>query len=307
MKHTSILTFLENFFLSEERTERHFYIEKLLSSPQSGVELIVDIDPEEAYHNSDKRPIFRKIAQHVPSIDSTFSVACQTKQFHESGESKLFFVDGIPLLIEQQFGCIFVSTSTLEKADLLFYAEPFRIDRKQSDWSILKKIKHPCNALILTDNFLFANDATHENIISILLALMPIELTGGIEFHLTIIGYSAKDLHSLQKQADELIALLKPRFSYSIRLTLIRENHHGRYIHTNYFRIFSEKGFGLFKNRRISSNDETSVDCQPVTLSGRYANVLATRTDEIQKCIAINRTDRMPDKVAGSRQNRLLQ
>ena len=25
-----------------------------------------------------------------------------------------------------------------------------------------------------------------------------------------------------------------------------------------------------------------------------------------QKCIAINRTDRMPDKFAGSRQNRLL-
>ena len=83
--------------------------------------------------------------------------------------------------------------------------------------------------------------------------------------------------------------------------------HHGRYIHTNYFRISSEKGFGLFLNRRIKPNDETSVDCQPVTAAGRYATVLTTRNEELKKCVAINRTERMPDKIFGNRQNRLLQ
>lgn len=299
--------FLENLLLAEEQTDRHFYIKKLLSSPQPGVELVIDIDAEEAYQDPDKRTIFRQIAQRLPITDTTFLLACQTKQFHESGESKLFFVDDVPLLIERQFGCFFVSTSTLEKADLLFYAEPFRINRSQRDWSVLRNVKHPCNALILTDNYLFANDTAHENIVSILAALMPDELTGAIDFHLTIIGYSAKDFKSIQKQADEVLTLLKPKFTYPIRLTIIRADHHGRYIHTNYFRVFSEKGFGLFKNKRISDSNETSLDCQPLTLSGRYAAVLSTRNEELQKCVAINRTERMPDKIAGNRVNRLLQ
>ena len=308
------LTFLENLFLADEQTERHFYIKKLLSSSQSGVEVIVDVDIEKVYEEYDRDiekraplTLLRQIAQKLPISDSTFLTACQTKEFHESGEPKLFFIDDIPLTINKQFGCLHVSTTCLEEADLLFYAEPFRINRSHQDWSILKKIKHPCNALILTDNYLLEKDISHENIISILSALMPDELAGAIEFHLTIIGYSAKDLRSVQKQADEVLALLTPKFPYPIRLTIIRADHHGRYIHTNYFRIFSEKGFGLFKNRRINPNDETSLDCQPITLSGRYANVLSTRADELQKCVAINRTERMPDKIAGDRRNRLLQ
>lgn len=304
------LAFLENLYLAEEQTNRHFYIKKFLSSSQSAIELIIDVDIEEAYKDPDKhetRILLRQIAQKLPVPYPNFLSACQTKEFHESGEPKLFFVDDIPLTINQQFGCLFVSTSTLDRADLLFYAEPFRINRSQQDWSVLEKIKHPCNALILTDNYLFTNDIAHENIVSILLALMPDELLGGIDFHLTIIGYSDKDRSSVQRQADEVLTLLKAKFTYPIRLTIIRADHHGRYIHTNYFRIFSEKGFGLFKNRSISSNNETSLDCQPITLSGRYANVLSTRNDELQKCVAINRTERMPDKIAGDRRNRLLQ
>lgn len=297
--------FLENLLYAEE-TDRHFYLKKLLSSPNQSIEVVIDIDFEEAYQDTEKRAIFRQISQKIPISNTSFLSDCQTKGFHESGGCKVFFIDGLPLVIDQQFGCFLVSTDALEKADLLFHAESFRINRKQSDWAVLNKIKHPCNALILTDNYLLENDPIYENITSVLYALMPDELLGGIDFHLTIIGYSAKDRKAVQKQAEEIQAILSHRFTYPIQLTIIRENHHGRYIHTNYFRIFSEKGFGLFERNRITSNHETSLDCQPITFSGRLSNVLTTRNEEIQKCVAINRTDRMPDKIAGSRQNRLL-
>ena len=310
------LSFLENLFLAEEQTERHFYIKKLLSSSQSSVEVIVDVDIEKAYKEADRdieksatRTFLRQIAQKFPVSDLTFLTACQTKEFHESGEPKLFFVDGISLTINQEFGCFYVSTTCLEEADFLFYAEEIRIDKNQRDWSILKNIKHPCNALVVTDNYLFSDqDSYLENIKSICENLMPATLAKGFKFDVTLIGYDSKnEFRSIQTQYKALGSYFKDKFPYPVNLSIIRDTYHDRYIFTNYYRIASGNGFALFKNKQLIRGKETTIHCKSLAHEGRLSSTHQASNDEMQKCVAINRTDRMPDKIAGDRKNRLLE
>lgn len=305
--------FLENLLLAEEQTDRHFYIKKLLSSPQTGIELIVDFDPEEAYKDPERRVILRQVAQKLPVWNTEFLTDCLTKEFHEAGESKLFFVDDTHLLIEKQYGCFCVSTTCLEKADFLFSSEEFRIDKNQKDWSNLRNIKHPCNALVLTDNYLFSNkknisDNTYlENVKSLCEALIPASLKEGFKFDFTIIGFDSNNLRAIHTEYNTLSDYFQKQFPYPVNLTIIRDTYHDRYLFTNYYRIASGQGFALFKNQRLLPGKETTVHCKAITHEGRLSSADQTRREELQKCIASNRTERMPDRFAGSRQNRLLQ
>ncbi len=300
--------FLENLVLAEEQTERHFYIKKLLSSPQAGVELIIDVDAETAYADPDKRAVFRQIAQRLPTTDVTFLSACQTSQFHESGETRLLFVDDVALAIIEDFGCFVVSTICLERSDFLFYAEDIRVDSSLRDWSMLNGIKHPCNAIVLTDNYLFSDkDSYLENITSICENLMPDTLTENFSFDFTLIGYDAKnEFRPVKDQYNILSDYFRTKFSYPVNLTIIRSTYHDRFIFTNYYCITSGNGFALFKNRQLIAGKQTTLHCKALTLEGRLSSMRETRNDELQKCVAINRTDRMPDKIAGNRINRLL-
>lgn len=302
--------FLENLLLAEEQTDRHFYIRKLLSSPQPGVELVIDVDAEAMYQNPEKRAIFRQIAQRLPVTDTTFLSACQAKQFHESGESKLFFVDDVPLDISQRFGCFHASSSCLELADFLFYAEEIRIDKQQRDWSSLKNVKHPCNALVVTDNYLFSDKDTYlENIKSICENLMPAALTTGFKFDVTLIGHNPnKDFQPVQDQHKILADYFKNQFTYPVNLTIVRETYHDRYIFTNYCRITSGNGFALFKGRQLLPGKRTTVHCKSLALEGRLSSTYQTRNEELKECSAINRRNgQASGRMAGDGLNRLLQ
>jgi hypothetical protein len=131
---------------------------------------------------------------------------------------------------------------------------------------------------------------------------MPTKLS--IDFHLTIIGSDPKkSFKSIQEQHKNLLSSLAT-FPYHINITIIREDHHGRYIHTNYTRFHSEKGFGLFKNGKISTSDETSISISSVFSFTK--NSYQTRNAEIERCTKINRVERISDRLAGNRINRLL-
>lgn len=293
--------FLEKFFLGEHDSERYFYIARLLSSPGCFSELILNFDYEEAFHDPEKRPIFRKISQKLPFSDLSILDKAKKSEFHETDEANLFFVESNTFDYEQ-FGCFSMTTSSLYKAEHLLRAEDIRINSTMRDWSILNSYRIPCNSIILTDNYLLSNDENLENTISILKSLMPQKLS--IDFHLTIIGYDAKK--HFKKIEDSYSMLLKElsTFPYKVILTIIREDHHARLIHTNYTRLFTEKGFALFKNRRIKPKDETTLSIGSVFTF--TTNTDFARKAELKVCQRMNRTERMPDKMAGSRINRLL-
>lgn len=298
--------FLENFFLSENQSENYFYLKRILSDVKNRFELIVDFDLEEAYQNPEKRAIVRQITAKQPLTNGEFIEQAQAKAFHETGEPKLFFIDSLPLPITERFGCFVTNSKEIDKISVLFHTEDFRIDRNSFDWSMLKRVKHPCNSIIITDNYLLQNDLTEENTLSLLISLMPDSLESDFPFHLTIIGYSSKDFKEVAKQHASILAKLQAKFSYKINLSIIRADYHGRYIFTNYYRIQSEKGFGLFQRGRIRPNDETSIDCKPVTQYGIHTNVLEILNQELKKCQSICRTERLPNMIAGNRENRLL-
>jgi hypothetical protein len=295
--------FLENFFLNPDDSDTHYRLKRLLCSAQSPAELIVNFDFEEAYKNPEKKVIFRQIANRFPVSNLTFSDKVATPEFYETSTSALLFMDSMEE-DTSKFGCFSLKSANLKKADVLLYGEGYRINRKNTDWSVFSNYKMPCNSLIITDNYLFLNDKNFESTLSILFSLMPDELT--IDFDLTIIGFAAKDFKRLAEQAERLLNFLNKKYPYKVNLSIVRDDHHGRYIHTNYARFQSEKGFGLFQNNRIKASDETTLEYSPITEFGRQTNVFEVRTDELEKCRKILKTERIPDKQFGTTKNRLL-
>lgn len=137
---------------------------------------------------------------------------------------------------------------------------------------------------------------------------MPVTLAKGFKFDLTLIGYDAKNhFRSIQDQQKVLTDYFKVKFAYPVNLSIIREMYHDRYIFTNYYRIASGNGFTLFKNKQLIAGKQTTVQCKSLAHEGRFSSMQQTRSEELKKCIAINRTERGLDKFAGDRQNRLLQ
>lgn len=311
------IAFLENLFLADEETDRHINIKKLLSSSQSKFEVIVDVDIEKIYQEAltdptkrETRTFLRQIVQKLPTSDLTFLTACQNIEFYESGEPKLFFMDDVLLNISQNFGCFHVSSGSLELADFLFYAEEIRIDKKQRDWSSLKDVKHPCNALVVTDNYLFSDEDIYlENIRSICENLMPATLASGFKFDVTLIGHNPnKDFRPVKDQHKMLADYFKDKFSYLVNLTIVRETYHDRYIFTNYYRIVSGNGFALFKNKQLLPGKRTTVHCKSLVHEGRLSSTYQTRSEELKECAAINRRNgEASGRMAGDGLNRLLQ
>lgn len=152
--------FLVNFLLNKDLdNEIHFFVNRLLCNPKYTTEIIVDFDFEEAYLDNSLRPLFRQIAQKLPISDSDFLSSCQSTRFHEDAIARVFLLDEEPTFqIEERFGSLFSDSKSLEKLAFLFYTEDIRIDESKRDWSRLSALKHPCNALIITDNYLFSND-----------------------------------------------------------------------------------------------------------------------------------------------------
>ncbi|MCU0327033.1 MAG: hypothetical protein MUF45_17650 [Spirosomaceae bacterium] len=299
------LEFLEDFLLANDDSDRYSRLKRLLCSTESPAEIFVNFDFEEAYKDPEKRVLFRQIANKLPLSDSEIIEKANNSAFHECATPHLFFMNSDKLSVDV-FGCFSLKSQELEKADLLVYPEKYRVDGSRKNWSFISSCKLPCNSLILTDNYLFSNDETYENIFSILVALMPQKLS--IDFDLTLIGFDAKkSFKSIKEQSDKILSQLKTHFSYNINLTIVREDHHGRYINTNYTRFQSEKGFGLFKNSKIKPSDETTIEYSSVTEFGRQTSVYEIRKKELEKCKSICRTERTSDKVIGTRKNRLLQ
>jgi hypothetical protein len=299
--------FLINFLLKESEDDILHDIKRFITSVKSGAEIvIVDVDEEEAYQNPELSPYFRKLGNKLPLFDKSILGDCQSPDFHNHSKAHLFFLDDQAASKLEEFGCFVTNSSNLDNVEWLFQDMDIRMDETQKDWSILKKIKHPCNALIITDNYLLSKETGYENVISILESLMPESLNNDFLFHITIIGYDARNCQRIEAEHARLTSHFQNRYPYEINLTIIREDHHDRCIFTNYYRIVSPKGFGLFKAKRISKDDETTIAGKPVTHFGSFSTTESNIKKELAKCQRISRTERMPDRFAGNKINRLL-
>ena len=159
--------------------------------------------------------------------------------------------------------------------------------------------------MIITDNYLFTNDISYENLKSILKNLLPEKLK--TTFDLAIIGYDLKkQFVPIQKAYDEINTFLKTNFNYSINLSIIREDSHERAIYSNLSKFSTHKGFSLFNNSKIKPKDEMTLSYTPVGAKTLSGTSMESFSIEIEKLKKIARVQRMADKEIGNKQNRLF-
>ncbi len=279
--------FIECFALDTSH-ELHDELRSFLRKPQTG-QKILNFESQEAFEKAAlKNPLLEMLLESsVPTLNASFQQQMQEDTFYEEGGTKLFFnEDEANDQLEADFGCIFISSKQLNKAYFLFnwHLIPFtKYEPRFTNWDFMSQFRHPCNALIVTDNYLFAKDnlllnkrQLDENLLRLLLNLMPPKLK--IDFHLTIIGtpidkngryqeyikQHLKDLHS------HLLVQLERKFSYNIKLSILIAPMHDRNILTNYVWINSGNSFTYFTNRQLHSN--TNLLFHPITQLNRTYN-----------------------------------
>lgn len=204
------------------------------------------------------------------------SQSIKTTKVYETLDNATFLVDEIHpnaifligkpkwevIKLEEKYGLFFVSKDEMIKSKRLFRLqnESFSDRKKIKDFEFFKQNQHPCNALILTDDYFFIcgtrgnkiydSNAVEINLKPILKRLLPEKLA--IDFHFTII-LSPNDVSLDFNKVRSDIKLITDKYNYKILINFIQYNFHERHIFTNYYKITADKGFrNLVKN---SKND----------------------------------------------------
>lgn len=171
---------------------------------------------------------------------------------------------------QDDYGMLFISEEDIYKSQI---TQPFDEELSQLDpqygWSILYKYKHPCNAMVIADNYLLDDPSLIEkNLLEVLRRILPDELRK-TDFHLTIIT-NCKDFktqkYNIKNRCDfldkKILAFKKP---YKIVLKIIgtpgSDLHklHDRNIITNHIRFYSGKGISLSKNVKFQANTRVTI------------------------------------------------
>ena len=284
--------FIDGFFTNfDANDETHTKLRKFLKKASSG-QLIMDIATVEDYERAAaENPLLEMLLESkIPTLKPALAAECENQIFYEKGGvSKVLFVESALKAenIETRFGCIAISGKTIHKAAFLFnsFLIPFNKPRPKFDsWAFMEQFRHPFNALLVTDNYLFSKKTLSEiekqldeNLLVLLENLLPRNLK--IDFHLTIIGSpipnlkkdketKMPDIQLFLKNNSEKIRTyisnkLTKKFDYPIKLTILIAPFHDRNILTNYAWINSGNSFTYFENRRLHLN--TNLNFQPLT------------------------------------------
>lgn len=187
-------------------------------------------------------------------------------------QNALFIFDCSADLIDRHikdYGLLFVNCSNyLKISDQIFYQLSIEVKRKQQDteltsWKDLKKIRHPFNSMIITDNYILKEeDDIRYNLIPMLDGLLPEELLS-FALQLVIVTQEMEET-LLEKRFKMLQDAMKSELKrpYNIDLSIVTQRlgkHHDRHIFTNYFRFKSGSSFSYF-NKYGNSKVDTYLD-----------------------------------------------
>lgn len=161
---------------------------------------------------------------------------------------------------------------TLHDGDHYRAADASQINGWSAFLNNLAKFKsrdYPINAMIIFDRYLFDTNLKSgvQNIISLCCGVIHPSLAE--EFHLTLVCNNKKSLltdkvvkESIFKPiADEVLRITGKKIALQIVVHKISDELHDRYIHTNYYSIYSEPGFDTFINDRARRRQKVEVRC----------------------------------------------
>ncbi len=196
--------------------------------------------------------------------------------------------------LKDKYGMLFISNSNIKaKLNFIFDIDIVPITKlgNITDWTFLKKYKHPFNSMVIADNYLLKENI-NDNLFQLLKSLLPATLNIS-EFHLTILTtITETSSFNIEKRYLTILDYLNETFDYKINLTIIQTNDiHDRNIITNYFWINSGYGFSLFKGRKLKN--ETNLFALPFfNIQKKYVGIenanISTQLFENKVSVAIN-------------------
>lgn len=154
-----------------------------------------------------------------------------------------------------EYGLIFLNGDNYRTfTEKLFLHTDLQIkkNRERSDitsWNDLKRLAHPMNSMILTDNYIVKEiDDIAINLIPLLDALLPANLENS-KFQLMIITLEMEPVKFSIRYTEVIKQLKKLKRNYEIELSFIStslEYNHDRRIYTNYCMFESNNSFTYF-------------------------------------------------------------
>lgn len=178
---------------------------------------------------------------------------------------------------EEDYGMLFFSNNNLfDKAAHLFHQDSnfCTINEKTTDyWQSLKKYRHPCNFIVIIDNFIFKKERVcNENLTSLFDALLPdkIKKTFSIIIRTrkpTIQDVNWEDWKEIIQCADwkdkvttyftDIICKKRKKENFPFRIIFeeIKYSVHDRNLITNYYWLSSGYGFVLSDNEKQKGTD----------------------------------------------------
>jgi hypothetical protein len=171
--------------------------------------------------------------------------------------------DRVRQTIENDFAQLVFHNNNISDILPFITAKPKSINKKDNGcWDFLDSIKHPCNSLVILDDYILtdSNELIEENLVELLKKIMPLKLNQNLEFQITIIGEN-QGIKLIDKK-NKILKKLNNFYSYPINLSIIPEKIHDRRIFTNYYWIISGYGFTLFQDKKVKK--ETSFTFIPI-------------------------------------------
>ena len=122
-----------------------------------------------------------------------FIKEAQSKSFYNnnSNPTKVFFLNKGNQTIENDFAQLVFHNNNISDLLPFITAKPKSINKRDDGcWDFLDSIKHPCNSLVILDDYILtdSNELIEENLIELLKKIMPLKLNQNLEFQITIIG-----------------------------------------------------------------------------------------------------------------------
>lgn len=303
-------------------------------------ELIIDLNKEEFLELCKKNPNY-KILLKAGTVDiipypETFTQMDQDDYYFSERSKEYYFLNRYNdccLQLEMNHGLIFLGKDhDSDQLSFLFNQDEMLINKNGSikDWAFIKEYQHPCNAMIITDNYLLKNqreDDIELNLIQLLVNLIPQKLEMVNEFDLMII---TKEVTAINNKYDFIKEKLVQIFPYKFNLSMIQTtlgdyDIHPRNIFTGYLWINSDIGFSIFKqnpvNKSTRCKSDTILRIKPKSLLekkfGKSAHtedipdkkVLDNYNELLAKIKIVVNNAKEPDshlRLIGSGKNRLL-
>lgn len=301
-----------NFDSNEEYLLSVHYWYSLLSKYS---ELIIDIEKSDFEELALINPIYNRLLKDSQSGGQRIQywknllTELESDNRFEDFPNALFLLNQTETYCNQKindYGLIFINGKNYKSfTNILFLLTDVQVktNKKMSDvnsWTDFKRLAHPINSLILTDNYILKDrEDIATNLIPLLDALLPVKLNK-CKFQLMIITQEMEQSIFAARYFEVFNQLNKLNRNYEIEFSLITTSigkNHDRRIFTNYCLLESNNSFTYF-NKQGNIKKNTTLHIFPSFMIASGPEVMLKKN--------LNTLAEIKEIVDNARQNKEL-